>query len=143
MSELQTNQSWGGRFTESTDAFVAAFTASVDFDRRMYAQDESRGESGGGDNGRSGGRSEGRGEGRARSDSRGPRDDSASRAPRRDFSRPTPVSRDPFFDKPYEEPKAADAAAMPSWEANARPVNRGISANIKPKRKIAALFKTE
>ena len=39
MSELQTNQSWGGRFTESTDAFVAAFTASVDFDRRMYAQD--------------------------------------------------------------------------------------------------------
>ncbi|HRX69686.1 MAG: argininosuccinate lyase [Candidatus Competibacteraceae bacterium] len=35
----QTNQTWGGRFTESTDAFVAAFTASVDFDRRMYRQD--------------------------------------------------------------------------------------------------------
>ena len=30
---------WGGRFSESTDAFVEAFTASVSFDRRMYAQD--------------------------------------------------------------------------------------------------------
>jgi len=39
MNDQQTNQSWGGRFTESTDAFVAAFTASVDFDRRMYRQD--------------------------------------------------------------------------------------------------------
>jgi argininosuccinate lyase len=39
MSEAKTNQSWGGRFTESTDAFVAAFTASVNFDRRLYNQD--------------------------------------------------------------------------------------------------------
>ncbi len=39
MSDQQTNQSWGGRFSESIDAFVAAFTASVDFDRRMYRQD--------------------------------------------------------------------------------------------------------
>jgi argininosuccinate lyase len=39
MNDTQTNQTWGGRFTESTDAFVAAFTASVDFDRRMYRQD--------------------------------------------------------------------------------------------------------
>jgi argininosuccinate lyase len=30
---------WGGRFTESTDAFVEEFTASVAFDQRMYAQD--------------------------------------------------------------------------------------------------------
>ena len=30
---------WGGRFTESTDAFVEQFTASVGFDQRMYAQD--------------------------------------------------------------------------------------------------------
>ncbi|MDY6942265.1 MAG: argininosuccinate lyase [Pseudomonadota bacterium] len=30
---------WGGRFTESTDAFVEAFTASVAFDRRLYVQD--------------------------------------------------------------------------------------------------------
>jgi argininosuccinate lyase len=30
---------WGGRFSESTDAFVEAFTASVDFDQRLYPQD--------------------------------------------------------------------------------------------------------
>ncbi len=30
---------WGGRFTEPTDAFVEAFTASVAFDRRLYRQD--------------------------------------------------------------------------------------------------------
>ena len=39
MSDTPTNQSWGGRFTESTDAFVAAFTASVSFDQRLYRQD--------------------------------------------------------------------------------------------------------
>ena len=30
---------WGGRFDESTDAFVEAFTASVQFDQRLYKQD--------------------------------------------------------------------------------------------------------
>jgi len=30
---------WGGRFSEATDAFVEEFTASVNFDRRLYAQD--------------------------------------------------------------------------------------------------------
>ena len=30
---------WGGRFTEPTDAFVEAFTASVTFDQRMFRQD--------------------------------------------------------------------------------------------------------
>ena len=30
---------WAGRFSEPTDAFVEAFTASVDFDRRLYRQD--------------------------------------------------------------------------------------------------------
>jgi argininosuccinate lyase len=39
MSDQTTNASWGGRFSEATDAFVARFTASVDFDRRMYRQD--------------------------------------------------------------------------------------------------------
>jgi argininosuccinate lyase len=34
-----TDKPWGGRFTESTDAFVEAFTASVDFDRRLYRYD--------------------------------------------------------------------------------------------------------
>ncbi|MBA4501621.1 argininosuccinate lyase [Marinobacterium marinum] len=35
----ETNQQWGGRFSEPTDAFVARFTASVDFDQRLYKQD--------------------------------------------------------------------------------------------------------
>jgi argininosuccinate lyase len=34
-----TNQSWGGRFNEAVDEFVARFTASVNFDQRLYAQD--------------------------------------------------------------------------------------------------------
>jgi argininosuccinate lyase len=35
----ETNQQWGGRFNEPTDAFVARFTASINFDQRMYRQD--------------------------------------------------------------------------------------------------------
>ncbi|AJD46680.1 argininosuccinate lyase [Isoalcanivorax pacificus W11-5] len=38
MSDKQ-NKLWGGRFSESTDEFVQAFTASVNFDQRMYDQD--------------------------------------------------------------------------------------------------------
>jgi len=34
-----TNQSWGGRFNEPVDAFVARFTASVNFDQRLAQQD--------------------------------------------------------------------------------------------------------
>ena len=30
---------WGGRFSEATDEFVQRFTASVDFDKRLYAYD--------------------------------------------------------------------------------------------------------
>jgi hypothetical protein len=51
------------------------------------------------------------------------------------------LPRDPFFDKPYE-PSAAGESAAPSWEATARPAARSISANIKPKLKVAALFKS-
>ena len=35
----QTNSSWGGRFAEATDAFVAEFTASIGFDQRLYRHD--------------------------------------------------------------------------------------------------------
>lgn len=38
-AEIEKNASWGGRFSEQTDAFVEAFTASVQFDQRMYKQD--------------------------------------------------------------------------------------------------------
>ncbi|MBW9260104.1 MAG: argininosuccinate lyase [Candidatus Thiodiazotropha sp. (ex. Lucinisca nassula)] len=34
-----TAKPWSGRFNEPTDAFVEAFTASVDFDRRLYHYD--------------------------------------------------------------------------------------------------------
>ena len=93
--------------------------------RRMYNAE-------GGDNGRSGGRGDGRGEGRP---------DRAPRAPRSDYARAPSAPRDPFFDKPYE-PSVAEAA-VPSWEATVKPSTRSISANIKPKRKVAALFKSE
>jgi superfamily II DNA/RNA helicase len=75
------------------------------------------------------------------------RDNSDSRdvldAPRerRSSFRPAPVNRDPFFEKPYEAPSAT---ADPVWES-AKPnagARSSISANIKPKRKVAALFKT-
>jgi len=39
MTDQSTNASWGGRFSEATDAFVARYTASVEFDQRMYRQD--------------------------------------------------------------------------------------------------------
>ncbi|HIP95496.1 MAG TPA: argininosuccinate lyase, partial [Leucothrix sp.] len=41
-SEPETSEKdklWGGRFSESTDAFVEAFTASIDFDKRLYKHD--------------------------------------------------------------------------------------------------------
>jgi ATP-dependent RNA helicase RhlE len=51
------------------------------------------------------------------------------------------VPRDPFFDQPYESTAAPDA--QPAWEAAAKaaPARSGVSANIKPKKKVAALFK--
>ncbi|MGY0218441.1 argininosuccinate lyase [Endozoicomonadaceae bacterium StTr2] len=39
MTKETTNQQWGGRFSEPTDAFVARFTASIDFDCRLYRHD--------------------------------------------------------------------------------------------------------
>lgn len=64
-----------------------------------------------------------------------------SRPARGDYAYAPKAARDPFFDKPYEPPPAESETA-PAWEASARPSTaRGISANIKSKRKIAALFK--
>ena len=57
--------------------------------------------------------------------------------PRRQNNAP----RDPFFDQPYESAPATDAA--PAWEAAAKtnPARGNVSANIKHKKKVAALFK--
>ena len=127
--------------------------------RRMYAGpdgagEDARGQSdgarpmGGGSNGGSNGAGgsgfgwgAGSGSGVAR-DGQSSQYSRPERAPRRDFSRPTPASRDPFFDRPYEAVAAA-SEAVPSWEAAVKPANRSISANIKPKRRVAALFKAE
>ena len=61
--------------------------------------------------------------------------------PSRSRFTPAPKVSDPFFDKPYEaaEPNAEAASANAN---NTHAVGRGISPNIKPKRKVAALFKT-
>ena len=78
-----------------------------------------------------------------RSEQRPERAPYGERTPRvsRGGFRPAPVSRDPFFHKPYEEPTAAAVAA--DWEATARAAagRVGASPNIKHKRKTAALFR--
>ena len=62
------------------------------------------------------------------------------RAPRppRDY-RPPAAPRDPFFDQPYQAPSTE---AAPAWES-AKAATSRVSANIKTKRKVAALFKSE
>jgi ATP-dependent RNA helicase RhlE len=58
-------------------------------------------------------------------------------APRSSTVAPRAAPQDPFFDKPYEAP--ADAAE-PAWERKTPATPRGLSPNIKPKKKVAALF---
>jgi superfamily II DNA/RNA helicase len=61
------------------------------------------------------------------------------RAPSRPSERRAPV--DPFFNQPYDENAVRETP--PAWEAAQRPAGRsGLSANIKTRRKVAALFKT-
>jgi ATP-dependent RNA helicase RhlE len=63
-------------------------------------------------------------------------------APREESRRPVAPPQDPFFNKPYEAPQAVAEPAP--WEPVAKPAGRVVSANIRPKRKVAALFnKTE
>jgi ATP-dependent RNA helicase RhlE len=57
-------------------------------------------------------------------------------APRVSYAAPK-VAADPFFDQPYE---ASEATAAPAWEAKASTPVRGLSPNIKSKKKVAALF---
>jgi superfamily II DNA/RNA helicase len=67
----------------------------------------------------------------------------ADARPLRGSGRPHRASaapRDPFFEQPYETP---EREAAPAWEAAAKTTpSRGISSNIKSKRKVPALFKT-
>jgi ATP-dependent RNA helicase RhlE len=65
-----------------------------------------------------------------------------ARAPREPRERrPAAAPRDPFFDQPYQAPEGETA---PAWEASkpAQPTSR-VSSNIKTKRKVPALFKSQ
>ena len=57
--------------------------------------------------------------------------------PRDRGQRPAPAPRDPFFDKPSEAPQTEQP---PAWE-QAKTASPRVSANIKTKRKVPALFK--
>ena len=70
----------------------------------------------------------------SRSETRDQRPAGAQRSSWREPQRPP---SDPFFDLPYEP---SGGAAEPAWEQRAAPVGRGVSANIKTKKKVAALF---
>jgi ATP-dependent RNA helicase RhlE len=58
-------------------------------------------------------------------------------APRSSYVAPRPASQDPFFDRPYEAPAGG---AEPAWESKTPAAPRGLSPNIKPKKRVAALF---
>ncbi|WP_041675068.1 DEAD/DEAH box helicase [Ramlibacter tataouinensis] len=55
-------------------------------------------------------------------------------------SRPAAAPRDPFFDQPYQAPATEQP---PAWEQGAKPAPSRVSANIKSKRKVPALFKAQ
>ena len=69
------------------------------------------------------------------------RDDDDARPHREPrYAAPAPVvvpASDPLFDKPYEP---AATSEPPAWESKAPAAPRGLSAYIKPKKKLAALF---
>jgi len=60
----------------------------------------------------------------------------AESRPSRSYAPPKAAPRDPFFDRPYVPSGSGEA----SWEAKASAPAARVSPNIKPKRKIAALF---
>jgi ATP-dependent RNA helicase RhlE len=63
----------------------------------------------------------------------------ASRSANHNYGRSAPKPIDPFFDKPYEE---SASSAPASWESNQKAAPSRVSANIKTKKKVAALFKS-
>ena len=78
--------------------------------------------------------------GRRFEDDRHQRSDGGDAAPRRAYAPKRPPA-DPFFDKPYEP--SVSQGDKPAWEAQAKssPTPKGLSAYIRPKRKVPALFK--
>ena len=72
----------------------------------------------------------------SRPDSDEPRAPRPAAPPRSAYAPPRAPS-DPFFDRPYE---ASASTAEPAWESKAPAAPRGLSPNIKPKKRVAALF---
>jgi hypothetical protein len=56
--------------------------------------------------------------------------------PRRSYAAPA----DPFFDKPYEPSGSGEPAWEKAKSATAAPARAGLSPNIRPKKKVAALL---
>ena len=79
---------------------------------------------------------------------RSAREDSQGQGERYAFKGPKAKAQDPFFDKPYESAPVAPAVdgvtatVTPAWEAAAKssPARAGKSANIRSKKRVAALF---
>ncbi|MDO8775404.1 MAG: helicase-related protein, partial [Burkholderiaceae bacterium] len=119
--------------------------------RRMYAGSEDKeGDAQGSAPRRSAGSGSASGRssnGRDRMESFEPRADRGERRGSGPAFTPRQAPRDPFFDQPYEAPApvaVGDVAATPAWEAAAKanPAARaGKSANIRSKKRVAALFK--
>jgi len=84
---------------------------------------------------------------RRRDEDDGPREAAAAAPPRAiatayDRPRRAPPPGDPIFDKPYE-PAATAASAAPAWETAPKPAVapvRGLSPNIRAKKKVASLL---
>ncbi|MES2281059.1 MAG: DEAD/DEAH box helicase [Pseudomonadota bacterium] len=58
---------------------------------------------------------------------------------RREYAPQRQAPRDPFFDQPYESTLPAEA--KPAWEAAKSSATARVSSNIKPRKKVPALFK--
>ena len=116
--------------------------------RRMYSDDADGNGEGSSRSNRGSDRGNDRGNDRSSSRDRNARDDSQSQAERYAFKGPKPKAHDPFFDKPYESAPVtattdgAAVASTPAWEAAAKasPARAGKSANIRSKKRVAALF---
>jgi superfamily II DNA/RNA helicase len=61
-----------------------------------------------------------------------------SRSSGASYVAPARAASDPFFDKPYEPSIAGTGEAV--WERKVPAAPRGLSPNIKPKKRVAALF---
>ncbi len=138
-SESRDQESRGARPSDRSADRSPARPAERTFERQGERQSERQGE-------RHGDRPEGdrpfrRDKVRDRDDGRDIREVRGDGATlRAHYTPPAKASKDPFFEQPYEAVAVGEAAPAASWEQTAPRKSSAISANIKPKRKTAALF---